>query len=77
MSDEFITKMQIFALIDGRESCEFLKNDVLSAVWTVILTAPIHCRRTRDVMLNFSRSVLKKKQSHLHFGWPEVEYIFS
>ncbi len=68
-----LKKMQLFALIDELESCEFLKNYVLSAVWTVILTAPIHCRGTHDVMLNFSRSVPKKKQSHLHFGWPEVE----
>ncbi len=29
------------------------------------------------VMLNFSKSVLMKKQSHLHLGWPEGEYIFS
>ncbi len=28
-------------------------------------------------MLNFSKSVLKKKQIHLHLGWPEREYIFS
>ncbi len=30
-----------------------------------------------DVMLHFSTSVPMKKQTHLHFGWPEVEYIFS
>ncbi len=29
--------------------------DVLSAVWTLILTAPIHCRAS-DVMLHFSKS---------------------
>ncbi len=32
----------------------------LSAVWTLILTAPIHCR-AYDVMLHFSKSVLLKK----------------
>ncbi len=29
-----------------------------------------------DVMLNFSKSVLMQKQTHLHLGWPEGEYIF-
>ncbi len=28
-----------------------------------------------DVMLNFSKSVLMKKQTHLHLEWPEGEYI--
>ncbi len=28
-----------------------------------------------DVMLHFSKSVLMKKQTHLHLGWPEDEYI--
>ncbi len=37
----------------------------LSAVWTLILTAPIHCRA--------SISVLMEIQSHLHLGWPEGE----
>ncbi len=31
----------------------------------------------RDVLLNFSKSVLMKKQTSLHFGLPEREYIFS
>ncbi len=30
-----------------------------------------------NVMLNFSKSVLIKKQSHLHLGWPEGKYISS
>ncbi len=30
-----------------------------------------------DVMLNFSKSVLMKKQTHLHLGWREVECISS
>ncbi len=41
----------------------------LSDVWTLILTAPIHC--ISDVMLHFSASVWKKKQTHLHLGCPE------
>ncbi len=28
------------------------------------------------VMLNVSKSVLMKQQTHLHFGWPEGEHIF-
>ncbi len=51
----------------------------LSAVWTLILTAPIHCRGSMGeevIMLNFSKSALMKKQTHLHLGWPEDEYIF-
>ncbi len=29
------------------------------------------------IKLNFSKCVLMKKQTHLHIGWPEGEYIFS
>ncbi len=28
-------------------------------------------------MLNFSKSDVMKKQTHLHLGWPEGESIFS
>ncbi len=46
----------------------------LSAVWTLILTAPIHCRRSfgDDVVLHFSKYVLRKKQTNLYLGWPEA-----
>ncbi len=30
-----------------------------------------------DVMLNFPKSVLMKKQTHLYLGWPEGKSIFS
>ncbi len=38
---------------------------------------PIHCRGCwpSDAMINFSKSILMKKQTHLHPGWPEGEYI--
>ncbi len=51
----------------------------LSAVWTLILTAPIHCRASigETVMLHFSKSVPIKKQTHLHLVWPEDEEMFS
>ncbi len=53
--------------------------DVLSAVWTLILTAPIHCRASIDekVMQCYISPNLMKKQTHLHLGWPEGEHIFS
>ncbi len=46
----------------------------LSAIWTLILTAPIHCTGYTDQWLqwcNFSKSVPKS------LVWPESEYIFS
>ncbi len=51
----------------------------LSAVWTLILTAPIHCTGSigEQVMQCYIYPNLMKKQTHLHLGWPEDEYIFS
>ncbi len=49
-------------------------------VWTLILTAPIHCRVSigEQVMECYISPVLfMKKQTHLHLGWPEDEYIIS
>ncbi len=45
----------------------------LSAVWTLILTAPIHCRASiaETVMQCYISPNLMKKQTHLHLGWPE------
>ncbi len=48
----------------------------LSSVWTLFLMAPIHCWAS-DVLLNLSKSIQIKKQTHLYIGWPEGEYIFS
>ncbi len=49
----------------------------LSAVWTLILTAPIHCRGSiaETVMQCCISTNLTKKQTRL--GWPEGEGIFS
>ncbi len=46
-----------------------LENSVmlLSAVWSLIQTVPIHYRAS-DVRLKFSKSILRKKQTHLHLG---------
>ncbi len=45
----------------------------LSAVWTLILTAPIHCRASiaETVMQCYISPNLMKKQTHLHLGWPK------
>ncbi len=40
----------------------------LSAVWTLTLTAPIHCTSEQVISTN-----LMKKQTHLHLRWPERE----
>ncbi len=47
----------------------------LSTVWTLILTAPIHCRGciAEQVMGRYISPNLMKKQTHLHRGWPEGE----
>ncbi len=37
----------------------------LSAVWILILKAPIHCKAS-DEMLNLSKSVTTKKQTNQH-----------
>jgi len=66
-------------LIDGLECCGLQHNycDVfiscLDSFWRHPFTAedPL----VGDVMLNFSKSVLMKKQPHLHLGWPECEYM--
>ncbi len=50
----------------------------LSAVWTLILTAPIHCRWStgEQVMSCYISPSLMKKLSHLHLAWTEGEDIF-
>ncbi len=44
----------------------------LSAVWTLILTAPIHCRGSigETLMQCYISPNLMKKQTHLHLEWP-------
>ncbi len=78
MMDLFLTNMHLFASDVNRWTGLVWIYQELSAVWTLILTAPIHCRVSNgeEVMLNFSKSVLMKKQTHLHLGWPESEQIF-
>ncbi len=79
MMDLFLTNMQLFASLDLNywTGVVWIIVMFLSAVWTLILTAPIHLRGSIwwaiDVVLNISKSVLMKKQPHLHLGWPERE----
>ncbi len=47
----------------------------LSAVWTLNLTAPIHFRGSIGEKYYISPNLMKK-QTHLHLGWPDGEYIF-
>ncbi len=52
--------------------------DVLSAVWTLILTAPIHCWDSlvsKWCNATFLKSFPMKKQTHLNLRWPEEEWI--
>ncbi len=74
MMDLFLTNSfwLLKMLLGGLEWCGSLVDycDVLSVVWTLIVTAPIHCR-ARDGMLHFSKSVLMEKQTHLHLGLNE------
>ncbi len=68
-------------LIDGLESCGLLVGncDVFIS-WTVILTAPIHCRgsTSEQVMLNFSKSALmqKKLSSTFWMAWGWADFHF-
>lgn len=48
----------------------------LSAVWPLTLMAPIHRRGSAGSKWCHAESVLIKKRTHLHLGWPEDEYIF-
>ncbi len=80
----FLTNIQLFTLEDVNwwTGVVWIIVMFLSAVCTLILTAPIHFRASigelmqSDAMQNFSRSVLMKKQTHLHLEWPVSEYIF-
>ncbi len=56
-----------------------LDYDVLSVVWTLILTAPIHCRASiaEQVMQCYISPNLMKKQTHPYLGWLEDEYIYN
>ncbi len=70
-------------LIDGLESCGLLVDycDVFISCLESHSEGTHSLQRIHwwasDVMLNLCKSVLMKKQTYLHVGWPEGEYIFS
>ncbi len=73
MMDLLLTSFCLLqTLIDGLEWCGLLVYycDVLSAVWTLILTAPIHCRASiaETLMQRHISPNLMKKQTHLDLG---------
>ncbi len=73
----FLTNTQL--LVSQDVSYLWIIVMFLSAVWTLILTAPIHCRGSigEQMMQCYISPNLMKKQTHLHLGWAECEYIFS
>ncbi len=84
MMDSFLTNMLHKTLTDGMESCGLLVDccdccfyqPFGLSFWRHPFTAE-DALWASDVMLNFSKSVLMKKQTHLHLGWREVERISS
>ncbi len=69
-------------LIDGLEWCGLLLNycDVFISCLDSHSDGTHSLQRIHwwasDVMLHFSKSGPMKKQTHLHLGWPEGEYIY-
>ncbi len=62
-------------LIDGLDSCALKWISCLDSHSDG--THSLQMNTASDVMQHFSKSVLLKKQTHLHLGWPEAEHIFS
>ncbi len=67
-----LLQTQVFAWqdVNWRAEMDYLWIIVmfLSAVWTLILTAPIHCRG-----FSGEQVIFKPVQAHLYIGWPEGE----
>ncbi len=77
MVDLFLTNTQLFTSqdINWWTGVVWIIEMFLSAVLTLILTAPIHCRASTDEQVmecNISPNLMKK-QTHLHLRWPEIE----
>ncbi len=78
MMDLFLTNTQQFtSQINCWTGVVWIIVMFLSDVWTLILTAPIHCRDTllsKWCNATFLQICSCKEQSHLHLhlGWPEV-----
>ncbi len=84
MIDLFLTNSLHKTLIDGLEWCGLLVDycDVLSAVWTLILTAPIYCRGPTGEQVkfcSFSLTLINKQSHLLHWmawGWVNYQQMF-
>ncbi len=84
MIDLFLTNSLHKTLIDGLEWCGLLVDycDVLSAVWTLILTAPIYCRGSTGEQVkfcSFSLTLINKQSHLLHWmawGWVNYQQMF-
>ncbi len=79
MINVFLTNTHLLASQDVIVGLVWIIVMFLSAVWTLNLTAPIHCRGWcigEQVMQCCISSNLMKKQTHLYLGWPEGEHIF-
>ncbi len=81
MMDLVLTNTKLLSSQDINWSgvdCLWIIVMFLSAVWTLILTAPIHCRAStaETVMQRHISPNLMKKQTHLRLRWPEGEHIF-
>ncbi len=83
MMDLFLPIMQLLASEDIMwwTGVVWIIVMFLSAIWTLTLTAPIHCRGSivEQVMQCYiSPNLFQwRKQICPHFEWPEGEYIFS
>ncbi len=73
MMDLFLINTQM--VVDRLESCGLLEDycDVLSAVWTLIVTAPIRCRGS-IVMLNFIQ-ICSDEETNSSTSWMACGWI--
>ncbi len=75
MLDLFLRNMQLLSSPDVNcwTGVVWIIVMFLSAVWTLILTAPIHCRASiaELVMQYYISPNLMKKQTHPNLGWPK------
>ncbi len=78
MLNLFITNTQIFTLQDVNcwTGVAWIIVMLLSAAWTLILMAPIHCRSSiGDVMLNVFKKIWRNKLIYI-FGLRVIQFSF-
>ncbi len=78
-----IVKVVHKLLIDGLDSCGLLVDYcyVFISCFFYSHSDGTHSLQrihwwTNEAILSFSKSVLMKKQTHLHFGWPKGKFLF-